>query len=129
MLIVGYKAVDSIFIDVDDIVDKWSAASQMVDSFVCLLLQDLHVLLAVGKDTHVVGALEFENTFSLDIQFVEVISWHKLKLLLVDAALLPVDQVVREVLEFYLFQAECKFHYWLRSMSRNSSMKVRIYLA
>lgn len=47
MLIVGHEAVDAILVDVDDVVDEGSSAGEVVNPFVRLLLQDLHVLLAV----------------------------------------------------------------------------------
>lgn len=99
VFVIGDQTVDATPLDVDNVVDEGPSAGQVVDPLVALLIEDLDVLLAVGEDAHVRRALELEDLLGLHVEFVELVGGDKLELLLVDAALLAVDEVVGEVLE------------------------------
>ena len=99
VLVVGDQAVNAAPLDVDDVIDKRTSAGQVVDLLVALLIQDLHVLLAVGQNAHAGRSLQLEDLLSLHVQLVQLSGRHELELLLVDAALLAVDQIIGEVLK------------------------------
>jgi hypothetical protein len=129
VFVVGGDAVDVVLGDEDEGVDEGASAGEMVHLFVVLLIQNLDVLLAVGEQSQVGTVVQFEYLFSLQLHFIEPTGRQKLAFFLAAVILLPVDEVVGELLESDLLQAEWEERYWLRSMSRNSSTKVRIYLA
>lgn len=83
----------------DNVVDQRTTTGQVIDSFVILPLQNLHILLTISQQTQIRASVQFKYSFSLQLHFVQSSSWQKLALLLYTVVLLPVDQVVGELLE------------------------------
>lgn len=90
VLIIRHQTVNATPLNVNDIIDKRTSTGQMIDPLVTLLIQNLHVLLPIRQNPHIRRSLQLEDLLSLHIQLIQLRCRHKLKLLLVDAALLTI---------------------------------------